>query len=87
MKREYELLSGEKIDLSTLSLEEQGGISEIEKLIANQEDYLVVDNRLHALVLEERRIYSGKSLAQLYNSASYKILEDLLERYRQKVFR
>lgn len=86
MKKEYELLSGEKIDCSTLSLEEQERISEIEKLIANQEDYLVMDSRLHALVLEERRIYSGKSLAQLYNSTSYKILEDLLERYHKKCF-
>ncbi|MEK6863228.1 MAG: hypothetical protein AABW53_00870 [Nanoarchaeota archaeon] len=44
MAKQYELLSGEVIDLSDLSLGEQEHISRIEELISESEDYFKIVN-------------------------------------------
>lgn len=86
MKREYELLSGEKIDHSILSKEEREHISTIEKLVENSADYFEVYRQIYRPLLEGRGGFNAKDLRQIYDSAGYKILVDLLERYRQKSF-
>ncbi len=82
----YTLLSGEIIDGSTLSKEEQGYISEIEKLIADHEDYFEIDRRVHAPLVEGRGVLQAKGLIEIYNSPRFKVVADLLERYHQKLY-
>lgn len=85
MKKEYELLSGEKIDLSTLSKEEQEHVGKIEELIENAADYFEVERTAFA-PLKEGKSFNVQSLRTLYDSPRYKVLEDLVERYRQKCY-
>lgn len=86
MKKDYETLSGEKIDVSALSQKEREEVSEIERMIAEGEDYFTVDRRVHAPLIEGRAGLQAKDCVEIYNSPKCKITFDLLERYRQKCF-
>ncbi len=86
VNKEYRLLSGEKINRSTLTKEERKHINTIEKLIESDADYFEVERDAFA-PLKEGKSFNVGSLRALYESPRYKILEDLVERYRQKVFR
>lgn len=83
--QEYILLSGEKIHLDKLSEEEQKHISEIEQLIADSTDYFEVWSRIDK-PLKQGKSFTSESLRELCNSPRYKVLVDLLKRYRQKTF-
>jgi len=81
----YTTLNGEKIDLSRLSKEEQEHISTVEKLIENSADYFEVWRRIDH-PLKQGKNFTSESLRELYDSPRYKVLVDLLGRYRQKTF-
>ncbi|MBI5066543.1 hypothetical protein HZA97_10025 [Candidatus Woesearchaeota archaeon] len=83
--KEYELLSGEKIDFSSLSDAEQEHVGEVEKLIAESVDYFEVWRRIDQ-PLKQGKNFTSESLRELYNSPRYKLLVDLLERYRRKTY-
>ncbi len=83
--QDYTLLSGEKISLDKLSEEEQKHIGEIEQLIADSTDYFEVWRRIDN-PLKLNKSFTSESLRELYNSPRYKVLVDLLKRYRQKTF-
>lgn len=85
MKKEYGCISGERIDYSTLTKEERKHISTIEKLIKNNADYFEIEREAFA-PLKEGKSFNAKNLVALYDSSRYKVLEDLVERYRQKCF-
>lgn len=82
---EYRLLSGEIIYVSTLPEEAQRHISRIESLVQESADYFEVEREAFA-PLKEGKSFNVKSLRALYDSPRYKVLEDLVERYRQKCF-
>jgi len=83
--KKYELLSGETIDVSTLPEETQKHVSQIEDLIASSADYFEVERGAFAPLMEGKSFNVG-SLRALYESPRYKVLEDLVERYRRKYF-
>ena len=85
MKKEYELLSREKIDLSLCSTDECEHISKIEKLIESSADYFEV-YRQAFVPLQEGKHFTGEDLRKLRASPHYKIALDLVERHRQKYF-
>lgn len=82
---EYTTLSGETIDVSTLTNEENIHIGEVEKLIENSEDYFDV-YRCAFVRLKEGEFFTPKDLHELEESSRYKVVSDLVERYRQRVF-
>ncbi len=85
MVEQYELLSGEVIDLSDLSLGEQEHISRIEELISESEDYFKIVNWAFAPLMVGR-YFDAQRLQQLHASPQYKILSDLITRYHRELF-
>lgn len=85
MKEEYESLSGEKIDISTLSESEQEHLSEIEKLIENSADFFEVERKALAPLIEGK-LFTAQSLTELHHSPRYKVMLDLVTRYWQKLY-
>lgn len=83
--REYELLSGEVIMFSDLSLEEQKHISKIEELIAKSGDYFETE-RQALTPLMVGKYFNVERLQQLHASPQYKVLFDLVTRYHRKLF-
>jgi len=83
--KQYKLLSGETIDASILPEEGQKHVSQIEDLIASSADYFEVKRGAFAPLMEGKSFNVG-SLRSLYESPRYKVIEDLVERYRQKYF-
>ena len=65
--KEYKLLSGEIIDGSKLSTEEQDHVSKIEQLIGQSEDYFEV-YRLAFAPLKEGKYFDAETLQQLHYS-------------------
>lgn len=82
---EYTTLSGESIDLSILTGEEKAHIDSVEECITNSEDYFEV-YRCAFVRLKEGKSFTAKSLYELHESTRYKVVSDLVERYRQKTF-
>ena len=83
--KEYELLSGEKVDLSLLPTEDCEHISKIEKLIEVSADYFEVYRQAPAPLLDGKS-FNARSLSALYSSPQYRVLEDLVGRYHKKCF-
>ncbi len=83
--KKYELLSGEIIDGSKLSPEEQNHVSKIEQLIGQYEDYFKVFRQAFA-PLKEGKYFNAETLQQLHQSLQYKVVFDLVARYHQKLF-
>ncbi len=83
--KEYELLSGEIIRLSDISLEEQEHISTIEELIATSEDYFEIYRQAFAPLMVGK-YFDVQRLQQLQTSPRYKVLSDLVTRYHNKLF-
>lgn len=92
MAKEYELLSEERVNLSELSEEEQKHISQIEKLVAKShvqglitksQFYFEVERQAFDYLkpLMEGRIFTPKTLRELYDSPHYKVISDLVTRY------
>ena len=81
----YTLLSGEKIDLSPLSEEECRHIDAVESLIEQSSDYFKVFRSVYAPITEGKS-FDTASLHSVYASSRYKVVADMLERYRQKLF-
>ena len=81
----YTLLSGETIDLTQLSSEEQEHISVVEKLAASSQNYLAV-YRSAFDPLVEGKAYDDKNLQELHRSSCYKVVFDLVTRHHRRLF-
>lgn len=82
---QYTLLSGEQIDLSALSAEEWKHVDEVEGMIKDSKDYLGICRSVYYPLLSGKS-WNSPDLRQLQASVCYRLLSDLLERYRQKLF-
>lgn len=76
----YTLLNGRKINLESLSKQEREHVKNIEKLIADNEDYDDVYRQAFA-PLEEGKSFTPQTIVELFNSRVYKITMDLMQQY------
>jgi len=86
MDKTYELVSGEEINLENLQTHEIKHIESIEEIINSCEqhgrkDYFYVSGEAFKPILVGK---GGQSLVSFLKTPFYKVVRDLVERYRQK---